>query len=450
MVALFTRVCEWLWGYPMIIVLLGGGLFLTIRLRFIQFRIFREMLKETIGSVFTKNKTVGKITPFAAFSSALGGTIGANNIIGIPLAIYFGGPGVLFWMWIVALIGMATMITEIMLGQMYKEKNQSGEWVGGPAYYMRNGLMWKKLAFCYALILFLQLFVSIMVQSNAVSVSLGHSAGMPKLITGVALMIVTALVVFGGMKRISRVMSVFVPLMVGLYIAATFWVILSHTAELPAIFREIFVHAFTPSAALGLFPGAAIAGTLRWGLSRGLYSSEAGLGTSAIAHSATNVKKPLTQAYWGMLAVIVDTLVICTLTGLTVLCSGVWKEHSEQEISSLVAYAFATLIPERAAAHMLSFFLTLFVLSTIMIMIYYGEKQMEFLRPKTKMPAVRLFYLSAILAGAVCSVKLVWTLLDFFLILIVIPNILAVIKLSPAVKKALLEHSRNKSNQLNE
>src|SRR5699024_1507424 len=249
----------------------------------------------------------GTITPFQAFSASLGTTAGATNIVGVAVAISLGGPGALFWMWMVALIGMATKYAEIILGLKYREQNEGDEWVGCAVYYIKKGLGWRPLAEAFAFFLMLEVFASTMVQSNSVATQLKSAFGLNQTIVGIVLAIIIGAIVIGGIKRVGSVMDKVVPFMIFTYILATGIVILWHIDQLPLAFGLIFKHAFTPVSASGGFAGAAIAGALRWGLARGLYSNEAGLGTAPFAHSAAQTDHPSKQAIWGILSVFMDT-----------------------------------------------------------------------------------------------------------------------------------------------
>ncbi|WLR43266.1 amino acid carrier protein [Bacillus carboniphilus] len=423
-------IIEWVWGIPMIVLLLGGGVILSSRIGFIQLIKLPMIFRETIGMMFSKKERSKEVSPFAAFSAALGGTVGANNIIGVPLAIFYGGPGALFWMWMVSLIGMGTIYTEILFGQQFKEKNKKDEWVGGPSYYMDRGLKWRKIARFYSVILMFQVLASVMVQSNATALSWNHYSSFPIWIIGVLMAGIVGFSLWGGINRITSIMKYFVPTMVFLYVIGTSTVIFINYDLLIPVFKSIFQHAFIPSSAMGLFPGATLFATLRWGLARGLYSSEAGLGTAAIAHSSSDVEAPEKQAYWGIIAVFFDTIVICSLTGLAVLTSGVWMKQEEKQLIHMVSNAFATVFPESIANITLACLLTLFVFSTVTILIFYGEKQAEYLGKEKTIPYLRIVYLVSIIIGSILAIDLLWVLLDVCLALLVVPNMFALLRLS--------------------
>lgn len=342
-----ANISNFLWTYVLAIILIAGGVFLTIRLNFFQFRFFGHVLKRTIGQIFKKNKHEGTITPFQAFTSALASTAGATNIVGVPLAIALGGPGALFWMWMVALIGMATRYSEILLGLKYRELNKEGVWVGGPQYYIKKGLGWNKIAAFFAFFLMIEIIPSVMVQSNSITTQVQGAFGWPVWITGIIITILIGIIVFGGIKRIGKVTDKLVPGMVLSYLIICFIVIFANIGTIPSVFGLIFTHAFTPISAAGGFAGAGIAQAIRWGIARGLYSNEAGLGTGPVAHAAAQTDHPSKQALWGIFSVFVDTIVICTVTGLTVLSSGAWKEVGADQSSNMVNIAFADVFGEQ-------------------------------------------------------------------------------------------------------
>ena len=342
-----TAISDFLWGYPIIIALLVTSVFLTFRLKFFQFRKPLYIFQQTIGQVGKKSKGTGTITPFQTLTTALSSTIGAANIVGVPVAIMLGGPGALFWMWVIAFLGMALKFGETTLGVHYREKNAIGEYVGGPMYYMQNGIKWPKigkiLAVWYAFFLMIELIPSIMVQSNSVASTVNTTFSVPPLITGILIAVLAGLVVFGGVKRIGRVTSYLVPIMAFFYIIAGAVIILINIEMVPEILALVFTEAFNPTAALGGGAGVVLAESIRWGFARGIYSNEAGLGTSPIAHAAAKTDHPIRQAFWAVIQIMVDTLIICTITGLVVLMTGVWQHNDAHEDSvreSLTARAF--------------------------------------------------------------------------------------------------------------
>jgi alanine or glycine:cation symporter, AGCS family len=434
-----TTVSEFLWGFPMISLLLLSGILLTFRLGFLPIRHARHIFNATIGEIFTKKKIKSKkgngLTPFQAFTSALSATAGATNIVGVPIAIALGGPGALFWMWVVAFFGMSTIYTELVLGIKYREKNKVGKWIGGPRFYITNGLGWKWIGFLYAFGLMLEVIPSVMVQSNSISTTLKSDFSVSLSFTGIVFAIITALVIWGGIERIGKISAKLLPVFVISYVLLTSYVIASNGKLIPETFLLIVKSAFTPIAGVGVFAGAGVIQAMRWGLARGLYTSEAGMGTSAIAYATANTNQPAKQAFWGMVAVFIDTIVICSLTGFTVIITGVWKKVKVEEAATMAAQAIATSIGDYWSSIILAILLVFFVLATIGVIIYYGEMQAEQLFGVKVKWFMRLIYLIAIYVGAVGGLKFVWELLDLLLAIIVIPNVIAIVLLSKEVKE---------------
>ncbi|MFG6113649.1 alanine/glycine:cation symporter family protein [Halobacillus sp. MO56] len=429
-----ANISNFLWTYVLALILIVGGVFLTIRLNFFQFRFFGHVLKRTIGQIFKKNKHEGTITPFQAFTSALASTAGATNIVGVPLAIALGGPGALFWMWMVALIGMATRYSEILLGLKYRELNKEGVWVGGPQYYIKKGLGWNKIAALFAFFLMIEIIPSVMVQSNSITTQVQGAFGWPVWITGIIITILIGIIVFGGIKRIGKVTDKLVPLMVLSYLIICFIVIFANIGTIPSIFGLIFTHAFTPISAAGGFAGAGIAQAIRWGIARGLYSNEAGLGTGPVAHAAAQTDHPSKQALWGIFSVFVDTIVICTVTGLTVLSSGAWKEVGADQSSNMVNIAFADVFGEQFGGAFVAIFLLFFVLTTVGVIIFYGEKQAEYLFGLRASKGMRVLYVISIYLGAIGGLQFVWQFLDLLLAAAVLFNIFPVLFMHKEIK----------------
>jgi alanine or glycine:cation symporter, AGCS family len=429
------EVSAWLWGPPVIIILAGTGIYLTLLLKFVQFRYPVYIFQQTLGSIFKKPKGEGTVTPLQALTSALSSTIGAANIVGVPAAIMFGGPGALFWMWIIALIGMALKFSESVLAVRYREKNEKGEFVGGPMYYMKNGLNMKWLGVWFAFALMIELIPSIMVQGNAVASTVQESIEVDGMYTGIAIAIVVSLIVFGGIKRIGKVTEMLVPLMAFLYVGACLVILFMNLEKLPNVLNLIFTHAFQPMSAMGGFAGVALAETIRWGFARGLYSNEAGLGTAPIAHAAATTDHPVRQGLWSIIGIVIDTLIVCTATGFVVISSGVWTaENALDNPSALTTQAFANYLGT-TGSFLVTISLIFFVLSTIVVIIFYGAKQAEFLFGLKAAMVVKFVYIAAIILGSIGAAKVIWQFLDLALVAILIPNIIAVLLLSKEVRR---------------
>ena len=438
---------DWLWGYPIIILLLITSIFLTIYLNFVQFRHFIYILKQTFGRFNKEAKGEGTITPKQALTSALSSTVGAANIVGVPTAIMMGGPGALFWMLVIAFLGMALKFSENVLGIAYREKNKKGEFVGGPTYYMYKGFKNKKLgktfAYVFAFIFMVEIIASVMVQGNSVTANIKDSFHINPLISGIVIAMLTALVVIGGVKSIANVTEKLVPIMVGLYLILGFIIIVINFQAIPGTIGLIFKEAFYPTSVAGGGIGAALASTMRWGFARGVYSNEAGLGSSPIAHAAAKTDHPVRQAFWGIAEIIVDTVLICTTTGLVVLLSGVWKEGGAKAHSSaLTARAYHEVFGSWGST-LITLSMFFFVFSTLIVVIFYGSRMAEFLFGIPGGWALKGIYTIAIILGAIGVGKQLWDLLDLALACLLIPNVIAVLILSPKVKQLYQDFFRN-------
>ncbi|OZI11446.1 sodium:alanine symporter family protein [Bacillaceae bacterium SAS-127] len=444
---MISEITGWIWGMPMILLLLGGGVFLTIRIGFFQFRYFPHIIKETFGKIFSKDDAPGSVTPFQATTSALASTIGAANIVGVPVAIALGGPGAIFWMWLVAMIGMGSKYAEVVLGVKYRTKNEEGEWTGGPMHYIEKGLGWKPVASFFAFFLMLEIVASTMVQSNSLSQTVESSFNIPPIVTALIVVVLVALVTLGGIQRIGSVTEKFIPLMVIIYLVSAIIVLAFNVSEIPAAFALIFKSAFAPISAAGGFAGAGVAAAIRWGLARGIYSNEAGMGTAPIAHAAAKTDHPAKQGLWGIFEVVIDTLVVCTMTALLVLTSGAWKEVTADKASTMVVEALSTVMGSGIAGTLISICLFFFVLSTVVVIVFYGEKQAEYLFGLRFAKVMRFVYLVAIIVGAVGGLQFIWQFLDLMLAMIILPNVIALLFLSGEVKELTQDYIKNYIDQ---
>lgn len=429
----------WLWGIPLITLLLAAGLYMTFKLGFFQFRYFGYIVGQTFGSIFKKPKGEGTVTPLQALTSALSSTIGAANIVGVPAAIMFGGPGAVFWMWVIALVGMALKFSESVLAVEYREINEKGEYVGGPMYYMTKGLGMKWLGVWFSFALMIELIPSIMVQGNSVANTVEASFNIPPLWTGIASAVLVSVVIFGGIKRIGKVTEIFVPFMALFYVGGAFVILLMNVSAVPEFFMLIFSNAFSPAPVMGGFAGAAIVEVIRWGFARGLYSNESGLGTAPIAHAAATTDHPVRQGFWAVIGVVVDTLIVCTATAFVVLSSGVWMEEGAMENSSaLTTLAFESYFGTFGGI-LVTIALIFFVFSTILVVIFYGAKQAEFLFGLKASYGIQVVYVLAVVLGSVGAAEVIWGFLDIMLAAILIPNIIAILLLSKKVKQLKTE-----------
>ncbi|KGJ48911.1 MULTISPECIES: alanine/glycine:cation symporter family protein [Paraclostridium] len=430
----FKHLVDWLWLYPILIILVGGGITMSITLRFFQITKLPFILKETFGKIFKKGEGDGTITPFQAATSALASTIGAANIVGVPLAIATGGPGAIFWMWIIAIFGCALKYSEIILGIKYRVKNENGEYVGGPMYYLKNGAKMPILGSLFAFFLMVEIAPSIATQSASI-VQTAETINIPPVISGIAVVFIVGLVVYGGIKRISKVTEKLVPFMAIAYFLIALIVVLFSFENIPATFTLIFKGAFNPTAAAGGFAGSVVSATIRTGAARGAYSNEAGMGTSTIAHSAAVTDYPARQALWGVFEVIVDTLCICTITALLVLTTGTWSGVGADKAAAMPSMAIQSVLGTKFGGGFLTICMLMFVLSTLIVIIFYGEKQAEYLFGLKTSKIVRVIYLCFIMIGALCKLDNIVVLLDSALACVIATNMIGVIKLRKEVKE---------------
>lgn len=445
-VNVIAKFTDFMWGYPLLLILVGGGLIITIRLGFFQFTKFPYICKQTFGKMFKKNdvKEEGSISPFEAACSALASSIGAANIVGVPTAIALGGPGAVFWMWITALIGCATKFSEVALGVKYREKNEVGEYVGGPAYYLRHafpGGVGKFIAAFATFALMIEIVPSCATQSYSVCNTVSE-LGVPNIVTAVIMLIVVVLVVCGGIQRIGQITSKLVPLMALAYAVCVIIILGMNFSGIPAAFAQIFKGAFTSNAAFGGFTGSVVAATIRWGAARGCYSNEAGMGEAAYAHATAHTDHPARQGFWGVFEVFVDTIIVCTLTALMVLTSGIWYAEGVtpgQMPVKVFSGAFGTL-----GSVILSVCIILFVLSTIIVIIFYCEKNAEALFGHKFSIVMRFACFAAIIYGAFADVANLYMWLDFLLMGMVIPNMIGLVILSGEVKELKDDFFSNK------
>ena len=431
---LLESITNWLWTYPVLIVLVGGGIIMTITLRFFQFTKFPFILKQTFGKILSKSSGDGTISPFQAATSALASTIGAANIIGVPLAVATGGPGAIFWMWLIALFGCALKYSEIILGIKYRIKNEDGEYVGGPMYYIRDGAKLPWLGTLFAFFLMIEIAPSIATQT-ASFVQSASTINVTPMVSGIFLILAVGFIVYGGIKRIGKISEKLVPIMASIYLIMALVVILFNIKQVPQAFVLIFKGAFTPQAGFGGFAGAAIAQIIKSGAARGAYSNEAGMGTSTIAHSAAITDHPARQALWGIFEIIVDTLIICTVTGLLVLITDVWHQMGANQAGAMATLAIQSVFGKVVGGGVLTFCILMFVFSTIVVIIFYGEKQAEYLFGSKFAKIMRIIYLLFIVVGATMDLSKIIVLLDFTLAGVIATNMIGVLLLRKEVKK---------------
>ena len=448
-----TAVNNFVWGVPAMVCILGVGLYLSIRTGFIQFRKLGYSMKMTIGKLFTQNEAKeGAITPFQAVCTALASTVGTGNIAGVAGAIAIGGPGAVFWMWISAFLGMCTKFAEVILAVHFREKNENGDWVGGPMYYIKNGLgkKWTWMAGLYAILGVLTVFgtgnatqvntIVAAVDSALLSYNVVNDGqlGSINLFIGIAIAFMVALVLLGGIKRIGKVAEALVPFMALLYVVLAVGVIILNFSSVPAVFASIFHGAFNPAAVTGGVVGTMFT-SLTKGVSRGIFSNEAGLGTGSIAHATADTNEPIAQGCYGIFEVFVDTIIICTLTATTILISGTPITYGQAAGAELTISGFVVTYGNWVTLFT-AIALICFAFSTILGWGLYGTRCLEFLfGSKVNKPFMIAYSLVAIV-GATMDLGLLWGIADTFNGLMAIPNLIGLFLLSPVVFRLIKEY----------
>ena len=450
-----TAVNGFVWGPVMLVLLVGTGIYLSIAVGFIQFTKIGYWWKNTIGKIFKKGEAGdGEITPLQAVSTALASTVGTGNIAGVTGAIILGGPGAVFWMWVSALFGMVTKFSEVTLAVKYRERNEKGDWCGGPMYYIKNGLgpKWKWLGGVFAVLGAIAAFGigniaqvhSIADSVKSVAVAFNENAAsretMICLITGICVAIFVALVLLGGVKRIGQVTEKLVPLMAVIYIVCALIVVFANISAVPGVFASIFKGAFNPAAVTGGAAGMSIKLAMTKGVGRGVFSNEAGLGSAPIAHAATSEKNPVKQGLYGIFEVFMDTIVICTLTAMVILCSGTTVNYGIAAGAELTISGFTTTYGGWASIFT-AVALCCFAFSTIIGWGLYGSRFIAFLCRSDKV--VRPFfvvYSFVSILGATMDLGLMWSIADTFNGLMSIPNLIALLLLSGTVAQLTKEY----------
>lgn len=448
-----NAVNSFVWGLPMLVLLVGTGILMTILTKCFQLTHFKYWMKHTLGGIFVNKKVTAhtakedrQISQFQSLCTALAATIGTGNIAGVAAALATGGPGSIFWMWITAFFGMMTNYSENVLGIFYRRKNEHGEWSGGAMYYLNDGLGSKKnckylgkaLAVLFAVFCVLASFgIGNMSQINSIAVNMNSVFGVPMFITGIFLMIIAGLVVVGGIKRIAAVTEKLVPFMAIVYVAGAIIIVIFNYDQLAAAFIAIFKGAFAMKAVGGGIVGSGVRSAVTWGMKRGVFSNEAGLGSSVMVHSASNVKEPVQQGMWGIFEVFADTIVVCTLTALAVLTSGVMDLGTGEMISTaektaLVSESFSTVFGPAGGAF-IAIAILLFAFSTTLGWSIYGTKAFEYLFGTKATIGYKVVFVVFIAVGATMNLELAWDLSDTFNGLMAIPNLIGVLSLSGTV-----------------
>ena len=450
-----SAVNGFVWGVPMLVLLVGTGILMTILTKFFQLSHLGHWFKNTVGGIFhdehvTKHTEGGdqSISQFQSLCTALAATIGTGNIVGVASALVAGGPGAIFWMWVVAFFGMMTNYSENVLGIYYRRRNSKGEWSGGAMYYLKDGLGSYKgckqigavLAVLFSAFCLLASFgIGNMSQVNSIAANMTSAFSIPATVTGIVLVIIGALVIVGGLKRIAAVTEKLVPFMAIAYVIGALVIFFSNISHVGAVFTAIFKGAFGLRAVGGGIVGSGVKLALTWGMKRGVFSNEAGLGSSVMVHSSSNVKEPVRQGMWGIFEVFADTMVVCTLTAFAVLSSGLIDLDTGAVLvdvsgSALVGQAFATVFGSFGPAF-IAIAILLFAFSTVLGWSHYGSKACEYLFGTKSTIVYKIAFVLMIFIGCTMNLGLTWDLSDTFNGLMAIPNLIGVIALSPVVMK---------------
>lgn len=441
----------------MMILLIAAGLFLSIKTGFFQFRRFGYVIKNTAGKLFDKNlhqQDKANVSPFQAVTTALAGTIGTGSIAGVATALVLGGPGAVFWMWISALLGMVTKYSEIVLALKFRERNANGAYIGGPMYYIKNGLGVKWLAALFAVFAMIACIgTGNATQSNSISSVLDMNFRIDPWITGLVLTIIVGIVIIGGVKRIATVNEKLVPVMAVFFILASLLALIFNGNKIPSAFALIFKEAFNFKSAFGGVAGYGILSAMRYGVGRGVFSNEAGLGSAPLAHSASSTQDPVKQGIWGVFEVFITTIIICTMSAVVILTSGIYTSAFHAGVApSVSGAALSSAAFNEALPYIGGFGIAIstifFALSTILGWAYYGEVCVGYLfksHAKLAIGIYRIIYVAFVFIGAIAEINTVWLIADCFNALMALPNLIALIGLSGLVVKITREHFAEKA-----
>lgn len=427
--ALISTLSGIIWGPPMLILLVGTGLYLTVILKGMQFRALPHAFK----LIWAKDHgSDGDISHFAALMTALAATVGIGNIVGVATAITLGGPGAVFWMWMTGLVGMATKYSEAVLAVKYREKGAHGM-RGGPMYYLAKGVGLPWLGTLFAIFTACAAFgIGNMTQANATAKIFESTFHIPTYTTGIVLTLLTGLVILGGIRTIGKFTSFLVPFMIAIYVCSSLYVLALNVTEIPQAFSLIFYHAFNPAAASGGFVGATIAAAMRYGIARGVFSNESGLGSAPIAAAAARTNDPVKQALVSMTQTFIDTLVVCTMTALVILTANSWTQGVSA--SELTSASMAETLGSSGRI-LVAIATALFAYSTLIGWNYYGEKAIEYLFGERAIKIYRVFFTVAVMVGAMVSLEFVWNFSDLMNGMMAIPNLIGLLWLSPIIKQ---------------
>lgn len=423
------------WGPVTIALMLIVGMMFSIRTGFFQITKIKLWMSKTFGSFLFKRKADNKsgISPFQVMTAALGGAMGTGNIVGVATAITLGGAGAIFWMWIAAIFGMMTIFAENILGVKYRVKSESGQWIGGPMYYISQGLKNKPLAAFFAAACTIASFgIGNMAQSNSISYALNEVFGIPKEIIGISLMLIVGIIIMGGIKRLVKVTEKIIPIMTVGYIVGSLVVIFANITAIPSVFENIISSAFSTEAVVGGTGGYVIANAIKHGFAKGVFSNEAGLGSSPIVYASADTNEPVEQGMWGIFQVFIDTIIGCSMTAICILCTGV-LDSGETGVA-LSSLAFSSVFGDFGNIF-IAVSIVLFAFSTIIGWSYYGERSLEYLTKGKYLIFYKLIFSVMALVGCMLDLTLVWGICDTFNGLMALPNLIALIFLSPVVFK---------------
>lgn len=445
---LLERISGLIWGNYLIITLIGIGLFFTILTKGIQVRGFPIAIKELITSLKGKNQVKGEgtLSSFQALCTALSSCVGNGNIVGVATAIASGGPGAVFWIWLAGIVGMATKYAEIVLGMIYREKAEDGTYVGGPMYYLSKGLKLKKIAFIFALLMFLQISGGVLIQSNAVAIVMHDIFKVKPLLSGIIMSGVILSVVIGGVQKLGKVTEKLLPIMTLIYFFGGLIVIISNINHLSYAIINIITCAFKTEAVGGGILGHSIKEAMRFGVARGLYSNEAGEGSAPVLHSAAITDHPARQGLYGIIEVFIDTVIICSLTSFIVLTSGVTETNISPAIYVMTAFGGIHVL----FRYIIGISMVLFAFSTVLSQWYFGNVTLNYMFNMRVANKFKYIFVCLALLGSLSSLKIVWLIQDVVLGLMIIPNLLALLLLNKDVKKAtedfftMLKNERDK------
>ena len=443
-IQLIEKINGYVWGpYFLIPLLVLSGVFMTVRLKLIQATGLLHAW-QLISGRYDKDDDPGEITHFQALSAALSATIGTGNIAGVATAIAAGGPGAVFWMWVTAVFGMSLKYSSCLLAVKYRKENPDGTVSGGPMHFITLGLGKKWLGWLFAFFAMIASFgIGNMVQANSVANPLYDNFHIPKLATGLVMAFFTALVILGGIRRIAKVAQRIVPFMSLVYVAAAMFILVRYYTRIPDAFEQIFYYAFNPRAAAGGFLGSTVAMTLRFGIARGVFSNESGLGSAPMAHAAARTAEPVREGLVAMLGPLIDTLIICTMTALVIMVTGAWTLQGEGGAgltgATLSSAAFNTALPG-IGKYVVTFGLVFFAYSTMISWSYYGDRSTEFIFGPGSVKIYRIVYTLLIPLGAAIELKLIWSISDIMNALMALPNLIGILLLSGVVVKTTKDY----------